>query len=336
MSTALVPIAAHDPGAVVVRAPGFAMAMPAFIGSAGAHASRATLEFFISRIANPYTRRAYGRAVGRFCAWCEENGVRLAALDTGITGAYVRSLESSLSLASVKLAASAIRHWLDYLTEERVLGHNPARSVRTARLVVTEGKTPAMSRAQARRLFATLDHAAAAGELLALRDRALFAVMLYGFVRVGAATRMQVADFEDDGELTALVVHEKGGKTRRLPCHHQTRAYLRAYITAAQLVPGADEALFQSMPRRSAKLSGRALSTGQAWAAVKRWCQRAELPAKFCNHSFRATGITLHQENGGRLEDAQDLAGHADARTTRLYVRKSRETAQAEVERVQL
>jgi integrase len=52
--------------------------------------------------------------------------------------------------------------------------------------------------------------------------------------------------------------------------------------------------------------------------------------------SFRATGITLHQQNEGKLEEAQDLAGHADARTTRLYVRKNRAPAQGEVERVQL
>lgn len=44
----------------------------------------------------------------------------------------------------------------------------------------------------------------------------------------------------------------------------------------------------------------------------------------------------MHQENGGRLEDAQELARHADARTTRLYIRRERRIAQAEVERVQL
>jgi integrase len=36
------------------------------------------------------------------------------------------------------------------------------------------------------------------------------------------------------------------------------------------------------------------------------------------------------------LSDVQEIAGHADARTTRLYVRKHRDIAQAEVERVQL
>jgi integrase len=36
-------------------------------------------------------------------------------------------------------------------------------------------------------------------------------------------------------------------------------------------------------------------------------------------HSFRATGITNYLENGGILEVAQRIAGHADSRTTKLY-----------------
>ncbi len=42
-----------------------------------------------------------------------------------------------VSAASVKLTASALRHWLDFLTERGVLEFNPALSVRTQRLVVT-------------------------------------------------------------------------------------------------------------------------------------------------------------------------------------------------------
>jgi integrase len=60
------------------------------------------------------------------------------------------------------------------------------------------------------------------------------------------------------------------------------------------------------------------------------------LPSTICNHSFRATGITIHQENGGRIEDAAELAGHASTRTTQLYNRKLRKVARAEVEHVQL
>ncbi len=39
------------------------------------------------------------------------------------------------------------------------------------------------------------------------------------------------------------------------------------------------------------------------------------------NHSWRATGITVFLENGGAIEMAQYMAGHADTRTTKLYDR---------------
>ena len=44
-------------------------------------------------------------------------------------------------------------------------------------------------------------------------------------------------------------------------------------------------------------------------------------PTQVCNHSFRATGITDYLGNGGELEIAASLAGHASAQTTRLYNR---------------
>jgi len=201
--------------------------------------------------------------------------------------------------------------------------------------VIDEGKSPVLERDEARRLFASLSPEGVS-DLLTLRDRALFGVMLFGFVRVGAVVKMTLRDLQDEGENAWLVLHEKGGKESRIPCHHQTRAYLREYIKAARLEPGTRMPLFQSAPRRSGQLSGKAMLSGAVLEAVKRRCKDAGLPSSICNHSFRATGITIHQENGGRLEDAQELAGHADARTTRLYVRRKRTLARAEVERVQL
>ncbi len=316
-------------GAAVVS-----MVLPAMIARSGERAARTTLEFFTARIPNAHTRRAYGRAVFAFCAWCEREGVSLERLDAPTVSVYLAGLD--VSTASVKLTASAIRHWLDFLTERGVLPHNPALSVRTERLVVTEGKTPVLERDEARALFALLDTAAETGDILALRDRAMFAVMLFGFVRVGALCKMTVRDFEDESATATLVLHEKGGKERRIPCHHVTRDYLRAYVAAAGFEPRAKVPLFQSAPGRKPALSGRPIAGGKVWEVVKRRCKDAGLPSSTCNHSFRATGITIHQENKGRLEDAQALAGHADARTTRLYVRADRKIAQAEVERVQL
>lgn len=257
------------------------MPVPALIADAGERAAHATLEFFTARIPNAHTRRAYGRAVAAFCHWCHGR-VSLQDLSAPTVSAYLAGLRNDgegLSLVSFKLTASAIRHWLDFLTERGVLGYNPARSVRTERLVVREGKTPVFSRDDGRRLFASLDAEAATGDILALRDRALMAVMLYGFVRVGAAVGMRVRDFEDEGEHASLVLREKGGKERRIACHHKTRHYLRAYIAAAGFEARAKEPLFQTAPGRRPVLTGEAMSTFDARRAVRRRCRAAALPS---------------------------------------------------------
>jgi integrase/recombinase XerD len=160
--------------------------------------------------------------------------------------------------------------------------------------------------------------------------------MLYGFVRVGAVVRMRVRDFLEHEGVAFLVLREKGGKERRLPAHHLVREYVHEYLHASGLEELADRRapLFQSAPRRSKTLSGKALDRSSVLGIVKRRCRDVGLPASICNHSFRATGITLHQENGRDIEAAAQLAGHADTRTTQLYNRKSRQVSSVEVERV--
>jgi len=53
-------------------------------------------------------------------------------------------------------------------------------------------------------------------------------------------------------------------------------------------------------------------------------------------HTFRATGITTFLENGGDLETAQRVAGHASANTTRIYDHREQKVAQEEIERVRI
>ena len=58
------------------------------------------------------------------------------------------------------------------------------------------------------------------------------------------------------------------------------------------------------------------------------------MEARLCNHTWRALGITNFLTNGGALEMAQYMAGHADPRTTKLYDRRRQMVTQQEVERI--
>ena len=318
--------------ALTISTLGVSLLIPSLISNAGKAAAQHTLEFFTARIPNAHTREAYGRAVFRFCAWCDAHGVVLTSITSPIVAAYLQGLQTDLSVASTKQHLAALRHWLDWLTERGVLSVSPAASVRGPRHVVHEGKTPVLERDEARRLLASIDGV----DVVSLRDKALLSVMLFSFARVGAVVKMRVRDFENEASDAWLVLSEKGGKSRRLPAHHLVRESLRAYVAAAELEPRSKAPLFQSAPRVGAALSGKALGRSDVWAMVKRRCVVGGLPSTICNHSFRATGITIHQENGGRIEDAAELAGHSSTRTTQLYNRKLRNVARAEVERVQL
>ena len=66
---------------------------------------------------------------------------------------------------------------------------------------------------------------------------------------------------------------------------------------------------------------------------MKRYAKAAGLSPALCNHSFRATGITVYLENGGTLEKAQYMAGHAKPETTKLYDRRREMETAGEVEK---
>jgi integrase len=109
---------------------------------------------------------------------------------------------------------------------------------------------------------------------------------------LGAVLKMKV------GNCRAAAARERRRAHYRLAVHHVARTALDAYLALAGIAGDPDAPLWQSAPRRGGKLSGRGLTEGAALLIVKRRCGAANLPGDICNHSFRATGITLHQAAG--------------------------------------
>ena len=69
-------------------------------------------------------------------------------------------------------------------------------------------------------------------------------------------------------------------------------------------------------------------------AMIKRRAAAAGLPASTCCHTFRGTGIAAYLSNGGTLEHAQRIAGHASPKTTKLYDRTADTILLDEIERI--
>ena len=57
--------------------------VPAIVRAAGDRAQTRFWEFFVSNIRNPRTRRAYGRSIAEFLAWCEQHGRNRLSIELG-------------------------------------------------------------------------------------------------------------------------------------------------------------------------------------------------------------------------------------------------------------
>ena len=306
---------------------------PALVVAAGERAGVRFLEFFASNIRNPNTRRAYAHAVGEFLTWCTNAGVpSITVVQPLHVAAWIELQTQTLAAPTVKQHLAAIRHLFDWLVVGQVVPANPAASVRGPSHTARTGKTPVLEANEARQLLDSIDVTTPAG----LRDRALIALMVFSFARVGAALAMRVEDVYVQNKRLWVRLREKGGKRHEMPCHHTLEAYLHAYLDGTGIADDAKSPLFRTIARGTGRLSTRPLPQANAYAMVRRRALVAGIGTAIGNHTFRATGITAYLKNGGTLENAAAMANHASTRTTQLYDRRRDDISLDEVERIRL
>jgi len=305
---------------------------PTLVTASGERARIRFLEFFASNIRNPHTRRAYVRAVLDFMNWCHSKAQVSALIDIEPlhVAAWIELQTRLLSAPTVKQHLAAIRHLFDWLVVGQIVASNPASSVRGPSHRVKTGKTPILDSEDTRQLLNSIDISKPSG----LRDRALIALMVYSFARIGAALAMRVEDVYIQNRRLWVRLHEKGGKRHEMPCHHNLEEYLSVYINETGLRDDPKGFLFCTIGRGTGQLTLSPLVQSNAHAMIQRHINKSGIATKVGNHSFRATGITAYLKNGGTLEKAAIMANHSSTRTTQLYDRRRDEMTLDEVERI--
>jgi len=294
-------------------------------------ARRRLRDFFSSHIRNRNTRRAYMEAVRQFAAFCAELGLgELEQVDAVHVAAFVERQLQTNSRPTAKQRLAALRMLFDWMVVGQVMASNPAHAVRGPKHTQKKGKTLVLTPAEARELLDAIDVESVVG----LRDRALIAMMVYSFARVGAVLGMRVEDFFVQGRRGWVRLHEKGGKLHEMPTHHNLDHYLESYIAAAGIAGDRKGPLFRTTRARGGELTDRAMLQSDVWRMIRRRTAGVGIKTEIGCHSFRATGITAYLKNGGKLEIAQQMAHHESARTTGLYDRRSDEISLDEVERI--
>ncbi len=303
-------------------------------GAAFEHLAGVLLEEFLAvRTRNGNTREAYSRAGASFLRWCDAQEIQTwAQVQPVHVAAYVEDLLPDRAVPTVKQHLACIRTMFDWLVIRGVVPMNPAQPVRGPRHSVAKGSTPVVAAEEARRLLCGID----ASTVLGLRDRAAIATMTYAFARVGAMVALKVEDYYPQKKRRWMRLHEKNGKVNEVPCHHHLEEYMDAYLNAARIGGDRKGPLFRSAIGRTGRLSTAPLTRSDVWRLVRRRAAEADIETPIGCHTFRATGITEYLRNGGRIEVAQRLAGHANAKTTALYCWRNGDLSVGEIERIEI
>jgi len=310
------------------KAPAFLV--PTVIQNSGETASKRFIEFFTATIRNTNTRQAYAQSCRQFFDAMRTLDLSLTQIEPVHVALYIEHLAKDKSTPTIKQHLAAIRQLFDYLVVGQIVPTNPAASVKSPKHVFTEGKTPILTDEEIRTLFGKFDERS----LIDVRDRALLSVMLYSFARVSAVVKLRVRDFYRQSTKAWFVLDEKGGKQNRVPAHHQAAEWVTHYVEKAGIAEQRDMPLFRSVLGRTGQLTDRAMARSNVFLMIRKRTSKVGLPPEIGCHSFRGSGITNYLRNGGTIERAASIAGHASTKTTQLYDRRTDLVDQAEIERI--
>jgi len=190
------------------------------------------------------TRRAYQGDLRAFMAF---TGIVQPEEFRAVTRAHILAWRAELekqmlAAATIRRKLAALASLYDYLCECNAVTHNPVRGVKRPKAETSEGKTPALGDAQARRLL----DAPPSDTLKGRRDRAILSVLLYHGLRREELTKLLVKDFNQERRgVPHLRVQGKGGKLRYLPAHPHSLRLVAEYLAASGHGQEADGPLFR-------------------------------------------------------------------------------------------
>lgn len=271
-------------------------------------------EAFIKGIdASPKTKETYRRAARQYMTWLDAQGIHPFEARRDSVIAYKEHLAASKSAATVNAYITAVRAFYAWAESAR-LCPNVAAGVKGARMNQRSPKTSLTPR----QAHAILDTKPENGNLKALRDYAIFNLMLRRGLRTCEIVRANIEDLQQINGEAVLYIQGKGYAEKgdfvilNESCLAPIYAYLEARGDSNGTAP-----LFAGIGNRNA---GGRITTRAVSGIVKRMLREHGIEsAKLTAHSLRHTAVTFALLGGATLQETQAMARHSNINTTLVY-----------------
>ena len=282
------------------------------------------LEWF-ANITNSQTCRAYKADItdfSRFAGITAPEQMRL------ITRAHVIAWRDALERRQLAGGAtrrklSALASLFNYLCELNAVTHNPVQGVKRPMITSSEGKTPALSDAQARALL----DAPPRDTLKGMRDRAIIAPLLYHGIRREELCRLRIKDMHSREGVIHFQIHGKRDKIRYLPINPLAQRLIDNYLYHASHGQNETDPLFQPINNNRLGTLNKPLNPNSIYQnIIRHYARLTKLDAAvkgLCVHSMRATAATNALQNNADITKVQEWLGHSSIATTWLYDRRT-------------
>lgn len=251
------------------------------------------------------TRAVYVYQLDRWFAWCDSAGLRPLEVGRIHVERFVHHLHEVLGHkpSSVHTALTPIRGFYRFAYAEGFIDRDPAALARRPRNPRPYRDTVGLDRGQMRSFLE-------AGTRMGGRYQAAAFLLACLALRASEACSVRIEDFQAvvRGH-RVLMLTGKGGIHARVPL---PAAVARALDEAAE---ERNEGLL-ILRRDGAPLSRQGLRT-----ITRTLGKRAHIPVPLTPHLLRHSCITNALESGASLRKVQDLARHAEPRTTMRYDR---------------
>jgi integrase/recombinase XerD len=255
------------------------------------------------------TIEAYSHDLNRFIHYLRNRGIEeigeVSKLDIR---EFLLSLKrKGLSSKTLARALVCLRVFFRFLTEESILGVNPAEGIESPKTAKTLPEI--LSLDEVERLLEQPDPLISRG----MRDRAMLEMLYATGMRVSELIRLQTNHLHL--EAGYVLLYGKGSKERIVPIGHEAMRCVERYIRESRekLLKGRES------PFLFVSRSGEPMSRQLFWRSIKAYGRKAGIRKRITPHLLRHSFASHLLERGADLRSVQLMLGHVDISTTQIY-----------------
>jgi integrase/recombinase XerD len=253
---------------------------------------------------------------------------------------------------TVRRKLAAISSLFEFLCTKHTIAANPVKGVARPKDDTTEGKTPAISDGQVRRLLAAPE----GPSVKATRDRAILSMLFYHALRRAELCRLSIKDIHERRGVKHLRIYGKGEKLRYVPLHPGSLDRINEYLEMLYTAPpdavlsgsasgpgrtsmsarsggptslrGSSEShppspsapLFKPIRNNRRGTTDTALTADGIYQILKFYGKKVGISVdRFGPHAARATAATNALDQGADIAKVQEWLGHANVSRSRVY-----------------